>query len=129
MATPNVGNRMPRRSNASEAASLFGAHEAQAARAVWSRRALLFAYISLVLLAFFASLESQATVLLAPYATSHFGAHSFLTGLGVIQGVITAVVKPPMVFAFATIVTNCTGQIVHIRQTRKLSRLHHPDRN
>ncbi|KAL8970690.1 MAG: hypothetical protein Q9183_001391 [Haloplaca sp. 2 TL-2023] len=51
---------------------------------------------SIFLLAFFTSLESQTTINLTVFATSAFSTHSLVATVLVVQGVVNAVVKPPM---------------------------------
>ncbi|KAI9773639.1 MAG: hypothetical protein M1840_006913 [Geoglossum simile] len=47
-------------------------------------------------MAFAVSLDSQCTSLLTIYATSSFSSHSLVSTVAVVQGVLMAVVKPPM---------------------------------
>ncbi|OAA54126.1 siderochrome-iron transporter [Niveomyces insectorum RCEF 264] len=61
-----------------------------------SRRRLAIAYAGLLLVAFTTSLEAQVTAPLAAFAVSSFQHHSLLSTVYVVQGVINAVIKPPM---------------------------------
>ncbi|EFW99451.1 siderochrome-iron transporter [Grosmannia clavigera kw1407] len=59
-------------------------------------RHLAIAYAGLLLLAFTTSLEGQVTAPLAAFAVSSFNNHSLLSTVYVVQGVVNAVIKPPM---------------------------------
>ncbi|MCJ1359376.1 MAG: hypothetical protein MMC33_009378, partial [Icmadophila ericetorum] len=77
-------------------ASVAGVKNLEAITQTWSRGALLSAYVGILLLAYFTSLEGQTTVNLTAYATSAFSKHSLIATVYVVQGVVNAVVKPPM---------------------------------
>ncbi|KAK9388852.1 major facilitator superfamily domain-containing protein [Lipomyces mesembrius] len=62
----------------------------------WTRRGLHLAYCGLFLVAFIASLGTQVTSLLTPFATSEFHVHSLVATVQVIQGILFAVVNAPM---------------------------------
>ncbi|KAK4106255.1 MFS general substrate transporter [Parathielavia hyrcaniae] len=62
----------------------------------WSKWALVIAYLSIFLMAFTVSLEGQVTYSLAAFAVSSFNNHSLLSTVYVVQGVVNAVIKPPM---------------------------------
>ncbi|KAI8293327.1 hypothetical protein K4K59_005794 [Colletotrichum sp. SAR11_240] len=62
----------------------------------WTGKALAIAYIGIMLMAFTTSLEGQVTLPLLVYVTSSFRQHSLVSTVSVVQGVINAVVKPPM---------------------------------
>ena len=51
---------------------------------------------SIFLIASLTSLDSNTTQVLVPYATSSFNTHSLLSVLGIVSGVMNAVVKAPM---------------------------------
>lgn len=59
-------------------------------------RHLAIAYAGLLLLAFTTSMEGQVTAPLAAFAVSSFQHHSLLSTVYVVQGVVNAVIKPPM---------------------------------
>ncbi|CAK7214135.1 hypothetical protein SBRCBS47491_002046 [Sporothrix bragantina] len=61
-----------------------------------SHRRLVIAYAGLLLVAFTTSLEAQVTAPLAAFAVSSFSNHSLLSTVVVVQGVVNAVIKPPM---------------------------------
>lgn len=61
-----------------------------------SNRRLAIAYCGLLLVAFTTSLEAQVTAPLAAFAVSSFQNHSLLSTVYVVQGVVNAVIKPPM---------------------------------
>ncbi|CAK7199085.1 hypothetical protein SEUCBS139899_001755 [Sporothrix eucalyptigena] len=61
-----------------------------------SHRRLAIAYAGLLLVAFTTSLEAQVTAPLAAFAVSSFSNHSLLSTVVVVQGVVNAVIKPPM---------------------------------
>ncbi|CAK7265503.1 hypothetical protein SEPCBS57363_001616 [Sporothrix epigloea] len=61
-----------------------------------SHRRLAIAYAGLFLVAFSTSLEAQVTAPLAAFAVSSFSNHSLLSTVVVVQGVVNAVIKPPM---------------------------------
>ncbi|VUC33960.1 unnamed protein product [Clonostachys rosea] len=62
----------------------------------WTRTALVIAYFSIFLMAFVTSLEGQVINSLVVFVTSSFENHSMVSTINVVQGVINAVVKPPM---------------------------------
>ncbi|KAK9434383.1 major facilitator superfamily domain-containing protein [Lipomyces doorenjongii] len=62
----------------------------------WTRRELHLAYCGLFLVAFIASLGTQVTSLLTPFATSEFHVHSLVATVQVVQGILFGVVKAPM---------------------------------
>jgi MFS family permease len=51
---------------------------------------------SIFLIATVTSLDSNTTQVLVPYATSSFNTHSLLSVIGIVSGVMIAVVKAPM---------------------------------
>ncbi|KAK5153874.1 hypothetical protein LTS14_007094 [Recurvomyces mirabilis] len=73
-----------------------GVKRAEAIASTWSKTALYVAYLGIALTAWATSLESQTTVNLAVYATSAFSAHSLVSTVMVVQGVVLSVAKPPM---------------------------------
>ncbi|KAK5135545.1 hypothetical protein LTR08_005180 [Meristemomyces frigidus] len=73
-----------------------GVKRVEAIATTWTKTALYFAYLGIALTAWATSLESQTTTNLTIYATSEFAAHSLVSTVLVVQGVVLAVVKPPM---------------------------------
>ncbi|KAL2271434.1 hypothetical protein VTJ83DRAFT_805 [Remersonia thermophila] len=73
-----------------------GVRQIEALARTWSKRALVVAYLGVFLMAFTVSLESQVTYSLAAFAVSSFNNHSLLSTVYVVQGVVNAVIKPPM---------------------------------
>ncbi|KAL1881407.1 hypothetical protein VTK73DRAFT_4167 [Phialemonium thermophilum] len=62
----------------------------------WSKWSLTLAYLGVFLMAFITSLEGQVTFSLSAFAVSSFHKHSLLSTVYVVQGVVNAVIKPPM---------------------------------
>ncbi|KAI4169854.1 MAG: hypothetical protein LQ343_005403 [Gyalolechia ehrenbergii] len=73
-----------------------GVKNIEAISQTWTRWSLVSAYLGIFLLAFFTSLEGQTTTNLTVYATSAFSNHSLVATVLVVQGVVNAVIKPPM---------------------------------
>lgn len=73
-----------------------GVKRFEAISSTWSKVGLYMAYIGVGMLAFSTSLEGQTTTNLTIFATSAFKAHSLVSMVLVIQGVVLSVVKPPM---------------------------------
>ncbi|KAF2679633.1 MFS general substrate transporter [Lentithecium fluviatile CBS 122367] len=73
-----------------------GVKRIEAVSKSWTKTSLIIAYVTLLLIANVTSLEIQVTSLLTPYATSAFQQHSLVSTVTVIQGVVSAVIKPPM---------------------------------
>ncbi|EMC99081.1 hypothetical protein BAUCODRAFT_31368 [Baudoinia panamericana UAMH 10762] len=84
------------RTASSQSSAQAGVKRLEAIASTWSRTALYIAYLGIGLTAFATSLESQTTINLAVYATSAFSAHSLVSTVLVVQGVVLSVVKPPM---------------------------------
>jgi len=63
---------------------------------VSSRQATFGLTRSIFLIATITSLDSNTTQVLVPYATSSFNTHSLLSVIGIVSGVMIAVVKAPM---------------------------------
>ncbi|KAL8966296.1 MAG: hypothetical protein Q9197_006064 [Variospora fuerteventurae] len=74
----------------------IGVKNIEAISRTWTKWSLVCAYIGVFLLAFFTSLEGQTTINLTVYATSAFLNHSLVATVLVVQGVVNAVIKPPM---------------------------------
>ncbi|KAK9238295.1 major facilitator superfamily domain-containing protein [Lipomyces kononenkoae] len=74
----------------------IGVQKAEILTHTWTRRWLHIAYLGLFLVAFIASLAGQVTSLLTPFATSEFHVHSLVSTVQVVQGILFAVVNPPM---------------------------------
>ncbi|KAL6711564.1 hypothetical protein ACN47E_004498 [Coniothyrium glycines] len=81
---------------ASEAPAQAGVKRIEAVSKAWTRTSLIVAYVTLLLIANVTSLEVQVTSIMAPFATSAFQSHSLLSTIYVVQGVVSAVIKPPM---------------------------------
>ncbi|KAK3295692.1 major facilitator superfamily domain-containing protein [Chaetomium fimeti] len=73
-----------------------GVRRIEAVARTWSKWGLVIAYLSIFLMAFTVSLEGQVTYSLAAFAVSSFNNHSLLSTVYVVQGVVNAVIKPPM---------------------------------
>ncbi|KAI0458374.1 siderochrome-iron transporter MirC [Xylaria acuta] len=73
-----------------------GVKRMEAISTVWSKWGLIAAYFGLFLMAFTTSLEGQVTYSVVAFATSSFSSHSLIATVYVIQGVVNAVIKPPM---------------------------------
>ncbi|KAL8999091.1 MAG: hypothetical protein Q9169_001979 [Polycauliona sp. 2 TL-2023] len=84
------------RSSLSSDDAQVGVKNIEAISQIWSKWALVAAYVGIFLLAFFTSLESQTTINLTVYATSAFSQHSLVATVLVVQSVVNAVIKPPM---------------------------------
>ncbi|KAI4197856.1 MAG: hypothetical protein LQ348_002110 [Seirophora lacunosa] len=65
----------------------IGVRNIEAISRTWTQRSLVCAYIGL---------EGQTTINLTVYATSAFSSHSLVSIVLVVQGVVSAVIKPPM---------------------------------
>jgi MFS family permease len=83
-------------SESSHGSAQAGVKRLEAISSSWSKSSLYVAYLGIALLAYATSLEGQVTSNLAIYATSAFKAHSLVSTVLVIQGVVLSVVKPPM---------------------------------
>ncbi|KAK3985540.1 siderophore iron transporter mirC [Cladorrhinum sp. PSN332] len=68
----------------------------EAVARTWSKTGLMVAYLGIFLMAFTTSLEGQVTYSLSAFAVSSFNNHSLLSTVYVVQGVVNAVIKPPM---------------------------------
>ncbi|EAT82205.1 hypothetical protein HBH56_107270 [Parastagonospora nodorum] len=73
-----------------------GVKRIEAVSKTWTRSSLVVAYVTLLLIANVTSLEIQVTGLLTPYATSAFSLHSLISTIYVVQGIVSAVIKPPI---------------------------------
>ena len=85
-----------------------GVKKVEAITMLWTRKSLTIAYVryslassalayrSIFLIAMITSLDSNTTQVLVPYATSSFNSHSLLSVIGIVSGVMIAVVKAPM---------------------------------
>lgn len=73
-----------------------GVKRAEAIASTWSKSGLYLAYLGVCLFTYATSLENQTTGNLTIYATSAFSAHSLVSTVLVVQGVILSVVKPPI---------------------------------
>ncbi|PSK46121.1 cell division control protein 42 [Elsinoe australis] len=83
-------------SGSSEGSAQAGVKRLEATTATWSKKSLIIAYVSLYLMAYVTSLEQQTTFNFTIFATSAFAAHSLVSTVTVVQGVVLSVVKPPM---------------------------------
>ncbi|KAK4239623.1 major facilitator superfamily-domain-containing protein [Achaetomium macrosporum] len=97
-AVPTAVPDSPESSSASDTASDVqdGVRQIEAVSRTWSKWGLVIAYMSIFLMAFTISLEGQVTYSLAAFAVSSFNNHSLLSTVYVVQGVVNAVIKPPM---------------------------------
>lgn len=73
-----------------------GVRAIEAIAMAWSKWGLIAAYLGIFLIAFTTSLEGQVTYSVVAFATSSFSSHSLIATVYVIQGVVNAVIKPPM---------------------------------
>ncbi|KAF2628516.1 MFS general substrate transporter [Macroventuria anomochaeta] len=73
-----------------------GVKRIEAVSKAWTLTSLIIAYVTLMLIANITSLEIQVTSNLTVYATSAFRSHSLVSTVAVVQGVVSAVIKPPM---------------------------------
>ncbi|KAI1431421.1 siderophore iron transporter mirC [Xylaria sp. CBS 124048] len=73
-----------------------GVKAMEAISMTWSTWGLIAAYVSIFLMAFATSLEGQVTYSVVALATSSFSSHSLIATVYVVQGVVNAVIKPPM---------------------------------
>nr|POE79646.1 siderophore iron transporter mirc [Quercus suber] len=73
-----------------------GVKRTEAIASTWTKTSLYIAYLGIALTAWATSLEGLTTVNLTIYATSAFKAHSLVSTVMVVQGVVLSVVKPPM---------------------------------
>ncbi|KAI9803277.1 MAG: hypothetical protein M1825_002068 [Sarcosagium campestre] len=73
-----------------------GVKTVEAVSLVWTKWSLIIAYAGIFLMAFSTSLEGQVIASLSVYATSSFSKHSLIAVVLVVQGIVNAVVKPPM---------------------------------
>ncbi|USP78239.1 hypothetical protein yc1106_05513 [Curvularia clavata] len=78
-----------------DATTQAGVKRIEAVSKAWTKTSLVIAYISLLLIANATSLEIQVTGVLLPFATSAFSAHSLVSTVTVVQGVVASVIKPP----------------------------------
>ncbi|KAL9070206.1 MAG: hypothetical protein Q9161_005040 [Pseudevernia consocians] len=77
-------------------ATQTGVKNIEAVSQAWTQSSLIAAYLGIFLVAFCTSLEGQTTTNLTVYATSAFEEHSLVATVYVVQGVVNAVIKPPM---------------------------------
>ncbi|KAH6712560.1 major facilitator superfamily domain-containing protein [Leptodontidium sp. MPI-SDFR-AT-0119] len=73
-----------------------GVKNMEAVAMTWTKWGLIFAYMSIFLMAFSTSLEGQVVQSVAVFATSSFQTHSLISTVYVVQGVVNAVIKTPM---------------------------------
>jgi MFS family permease len=73
-----------------------GVKAIEAISTVWTKKALIIAYISLLAIANATSLEVQITSLMTAFATSSFMAHSLVSTVAVVQLCVNATIKPTM---------------------------------
>ncbi|KAF9693031.1 hypothetical protein EKO04_009101 [Ascochyta lentis] len=73
-----------------------GVKRIEAVSKSWTLTSLVIAYVTLMLIANITSLEIQVTSNLTAFATSAFRSHSLVSTIAVVQGVVSAVIKPPM---------------------------------
>jgi len=73
-----------------------GVKNMEAVAMTWTKWGLIFAYMSIFLMAFSTSLEGQVVQSVSVFATSSFQTHSLISTVYVVQGVVNAVIKTPM---------------------------------
>ncbi|KAK2746075.1 hypothetical protein FQN57_003415 [Myotisia sp. PD_48] len=73
-----------------------GVRKIEAISKTWTQKSLIIAYLGIFCMAFCTSLEGQTVLSLSAYATSSFSKHSLISTVLVVQGVVNAVIKPPM---------------------------------
>lgn len=73
-----------------------GVKRLEAISSTWSKTSLYVAYLGIAMLAYATSLEGQTTGNLTIFATSAFKAHSLVSTVLVVQGIVLSVAKPPM---------------------------------
>ncbi|KAK2877088.1 hypothetical protein FQN49_001428 [Arthroderma sp. PD_2] len=94
-----------------------GVRKIEAISKTWTQKSLIIAYLGIFLMAFCTSLEGQTVASLTAYATSSFSKHSLISTVLVIQGVVNAVIKPPMAkFAdvFGRFEAFCIGVFIYV---------------
>ncbi|KAH7038096.1 major facilitator superfamily domain-containing protein [Microdochium trichocladiopsis] len=96
--SPNAGGDLeqPSLSSAEVSGGQDGVKAIEAISMTWTKWGLIAAYFSIFLMAFTTSLEGQVTYSVVAFATSAFGEHSLISTVYTIQGVVNAVIKPPM---------------------------------
>ncbi|KAJ8068056.1 hypothetical protein OCU04_003633 [Sclerotinia nivalis] len=77
-------------------ATQAGVQNIEAVSMTWTTCSLVIAYISIFLISFTTSLESQVVMSLSIFATSSFNNHSLISTVLVVQSVVMAVIKTPM---------------------------------
>ncbi|KAI1334165.1 putative siderochrome-iron transporter [Xylariaceae sp. FL0016] len=82
--------------NSSASTSITGTDNEAPPRNTWSKKASIVAYTCMMVLMFLASLEGQVSFSVIAFAVSSFNAHSTLSTIFIIQGILNAVVKLPM---------------------------------
>lgn len=73
-----------------------GVRRIEAVSKAWTKTSLIVAYVTLLVIANVTSLEIQVTGVMTPLATSAFSSHSLLSTIYTVQGVVAAVIKPPI---------------------------------
>lgn len=73
-----------------------GVRRIEAVSKAWTKTSLIVAYVTLLVIANVTSLELQVTSVMTPLATSAFQSHSLLSTIYTVQGVVAAVIKPPI---------------------------------
>ncbi|KAI0400969.1 siderophore iron transporter mirC [Xylaria palmicola] len=89
----------------------------EGASAAWSKRGLVAVYVGILLMAVTTSLEGQVLYSVVPFTTSSFRSHSLVSLVYVVQGVVNAVIQPPVakfaqVFGRFAVFTACVGLYV-----------------
>ncbi|KAJ1335190.1 MFS transporter SIT family siderophore-iron:H+ symporter [Microdochium nivale] len=95
-ANANADGLERRSSSDTEVSGQDGVKAIEAISMTWTKWGLIAAYFSIFLMAFTTSLEGQVTYSVVAFATSSFGEHSLISTVYTIQGVVNAVIKPPM---------------------------------
>lgn len=73
-----------------------GVQQAEAVTLVWSGKSLILAYAFILLVCFVNSLEQQVMTSLAPYVTSNFSLHSFVSTISVVSNVLGGIIQLPV---------------------------------
>ncbi|SMQ48852.1 unnamed protein product [Zymoseptoria tritici ST99CH_3D7] len=93
---PEIERRASFMSERSHESAQAGVKRLEAISSTWSKTGLYVAYLGIALLAYATSLEGQTTGNLTIFATSAFKAHSLVSTVMVVQGVVLSIAKPPM---------------------------------
>ncbi|KAF2101793.1 MFS general substrate transporter [Rhizodiscina lignyota] len=73
-----------------------GVQQVEAVTLVWTKQALIFAYLCIFLVFFINSLQQQTSNSLTPYVISDFELHSLIPVTGIISNIMAGVIKLPV---------------------------------